>query len=1074
MARQILPIAGAIVGGIIGGPFGAQVGFALGSVVGGIVDPEVIQGPKIGEAGLQTSAEGVYRPVVFAKGAIKGNVIARGNRQVKTERSGGGKGGPVTEQDRVYWTFAIRLCEGPITGIMRIWQDEKLVYDVRPESVIPEETIEFAERFTLYLGDETQLPDPDLEAFQDIGNTPAYRGTAYVVFPNYDLTDRRESIPDFRFEVATLAETGYEPALLSSDLVFAGPPDDLQEVGEVSGWNGPLNRSGSIDRNGLFLAGGYSADPFLELAMWDGSQYVAIPTPDNAPIGRVHSTAFSPVANMLVVSARYTGSIGLYPIHRLYLYSYDQTGEFTLRSTFDGTGGEDGQVTWSPDGSRVAWATPLDPITNGGVILGITDTGVFGAPNYRDAYPVAQSPRRYNWSPGGVYLMEENNLSIRVWRANSNPFDLVAESGDGNASAGGIWFGSTIIAVSESEINSFVLSGDELVGPSFITNPPGTLIFDASGTMDGNYLAIATNDSTTPIYIYERNGLSLDPISNQPATTLDTALAVMWSPLLPGSVIGTPTTLGDIVSTLHDRVGQESSKYSVAELIDPVEGFVIAGEYTAADAIRTLMPVYFFDSAEYDSGSGYRIHYVKRGKPVVLTVTDEDLLEAPERSTREDALERPRVLHLHYENPTIGYAPAKATSRRDSPDVLVVGEISKQVPVCFSDVDEPARISSKLMKVAWVEVGGEEEFAAHDGLLELVPSDCIGVSLRGQTRRMRIVQDHISPGELRWRLIQDRQSAYTSNVTGVPVPEPTPPLPSIVGDTVFAFADLPALNDNDDRLIWYEAATGQTEAWYGAQTQRKINPMVEFENSVTFNDNTIMGVLMNSVPSASEHYTDTTNSVTVQLYTDDVLDSLTEAQFLSEGGAFALRTDGGWEILQYRDAEEVGDMTFTLTTLLRGRLNTGGQDHLPGSMFVLLDTVRSSQAQTAWINQEVTSRAISFGQSADGAAQYVNTYTAKSQTEFPVAYLFGDRVADTLSLSTIPRHRFGTETNPIRSINWTGYRWTATDGVNSASQDSTLDNVTFDVTGWSSPITATVSQLNRFTGAGPAVSEEIP
>ena len=39
-----------------------------------------------------------------------------------------------------------------------------------------------------------------------MGNVNAYRGTAYIVFPNYDLTDRRESIPDFRFEVSTSAE----------------------------------------------------------------------------------------------------------------------------------------------------------------------------------------------------------------------------------------------------------------------------------------------------------------------------------------------------------------------------------------------------------------------------------------------------------------------------------------------------------------------------------------------------------------------------------------------------------------------------------------------------------------------------------------------------------------------------------------------------------------------------------------------------------------------------------------------------------------------------------------------------
>ena len=115
----------------------------------------------------------------------------RGNRQVKTERTRQGKGGPVTETQRVYWTFAIRLGE-PLAAILRIWQDEKLVYDARPESVIPQETEEFAGKFRFYTGAEDQLPDPDLEAFQGVGDASAYPGTAYVVFPILDLTDGRK------------------------------------------------------------------------------------------------------------------------------------------------------------------------------------------------------------------------------------------------------------------------------------------------------------------------------------------------------------------------------------------------------------------------------------------------------------------------------------------------------------------------------------------------------------------------------------------------------------------------------------------------------------------------------------------------------------------------------------------------------------------------------------------------------------------------------------------------------------------------------------------------------------------
>lgn len=95
--------------------------------------------------------------------------------------------------------------------------------------------------------------------------------------------------------------------------------------------------------------------------------------------------------------------------------------------------------------------------------------------------------------------------------------------------------------------------------------------------------------------------------------------------------------------------------------------------------------------------------------------------------------------------------------------------------------------------------------------------------------------------------------------------------------------------------------------------------------------------------------------------------------------------------------------------------------------------------------------------SPDLATEVVDEYTGLSQTEFPVAHLFLDRAGDTIRASCVPRHRFGTEDRPVRSVNWTGYRWTATDGSNTESQDTTTEAANFDVTGWASPVTVTVA-----------------
>ena len=83
------------------------------------------------------------------------------------------------------------ICEGPITRIERIWADSLLVDLTNPANG----------SFTLYYGDEAQMPDPYVSTFYPTGQNPAYRGMAYVVIENFPLSDFGNRIPNFTFEV---------------------------------------------------------------------------------------------------------------------------------------------------------------------------------------------------------------------------------------------------------------------------------------------------------------------------------------------------------------------------------------------------------------------------------------------------------------------------------------------------------------------------------------------------------------------------------------------------------------------------------------------------------------------------------------------------------------------------------------------------------------------------------------------------------------------------------------------------------------------------------------------------------
>ncbi len=208
MAREVLGITGAIIGAEFGQP---GIGFAIGSTIGAIIDgPTKVKMPGLGEAPIQTSRDGMPIPIVWGIHHLHGNVIQKNAIQtiIVKEKQGKG-GGTVTESERNLLTFGIGMARssvGPIEGVSRIWEFDKLIYDTSFVGITAAEHAKTAAGLRIYLGDESQLPDPDFEAETGVGFTPAYRGLSYVVFFNKDITDFGSVIPQYRFELNAGAE----------------------------------------------------------------------------------------------------------------------------------------------------------------------------------------------------------------------------------------------------------------------------------------------------------------------------------------------------------------------------------------------------------------------------------------------------------------------------------------------------------------------------------------------------------------------------------------------------------------------------------------------------------------------------------------------------------------------------------------------------------------------------------------------------------------------------------------------------------------------------------------------------
>ena len=215
---------------------------------------------RLGDLAKQTSKEGDPRTIVWGRvRPIGGNLIHVQAPQkffTVSTASGGGKGGSKKKQktyiEQVSRSYAIGVCEGPITGFARIWRNQKLVYDGRPGSEWgAKNNGVFLGQFRLYLGAWDQMPDPTLEGIWGVGNVPAYRGTAYMVAVNETLTDLGGAVPQWTFEVERAPDR-----LLTSTVYPVECIEGLDQPGATAKAAPGYGYAEGVDQPGAAVMGG--------------------------------------------------------------------------------------------------------------------------------------------------------------------------------------------------------------------------------------------------------------------------------------------------------------------------------------------------------------------------------------------------------------------------------------------------------------------------------------------------------------------------------------------------------------------------------------------------------------------------------------------------------------------------------------------------------------------------------------------------------------------------------------------------------------------------------------------------
>lgn len=1112
-------IAGAAIGFVVTGfnPTGAYWGYVIGAGIGSYLDPMTVQGQQFQNQNIQGSQSGMARGVAFATVTVVGNLLDGEDKpRLGTRTEDAGKGGAEIEHDTALLSYSIEICDSSelrgttVNHVLAVWEDEKLVYDVRPGAQLPwADSAKWKSNKTFHHGGEDQEPSALLEGIHGADNVPAYRGTLRMDVDSEDLMPHGQRLPTYRFLVSVCA--GVEPPVENvSWIVFESSYPGLRYSNGGAFWD---ISSEYIDAAGYGVA---SADPTLQNRVYrDGDEVLVVGcyTDGGGPGVILSSNGFITTEGWgwggslrFPTAARCGGTWfvgdGIDGIYR------KDGGSWTLIPVAVGSNhclGSDGTRLYRFSGDTFYRISTTDGSTLQ------TYPAIFGRVAMAGASGkcVALLHRYAHDLSSTIYELDAGTISTH---ASPFPTGLISSESGGIGMHYSQAF-SLLVATLQNRLaygtsaasltlSSYVfpntIVGVDDDGEKFIVACAGgtlhsatdlvsfTTVFDSSTAaypMSSPVGIAAVSVTYTGVAIPDADGYYTDTEGNLIGPSL-------------AETNGCSLTLAEVCRRMY-RIGapQLTPDHTVLDELEPfnVRGYLVQDtSATVSAALEPLRNIFTFDLPEHDSAIRARL----RGGPIDVVVNPDDIIEGEESSIngkRGQAVEFPRKLHLSYLDPALDFKPTTQTAERYSPDVRVFGEITVNAQLVMT-ADEAAQAADKMLKVIWTEREDEQRFSLPLDYVRLVPSDLI--ALNG--RRYRVDALRIEDGMVVIeRAAYDRQSAYGSTVTGVPSIPPPAPNSSVRGPTFTAVMNLPALRADDDRPGIYVAGNGYLSGWAGARIDLSRDGGTSYATQVVPDtDGCVMGVLTAALPEASAEFTDTENTLSVQLVGNGSLETATPLQVLNGANAAAiLYADGTVEIIQFQIATEITPRKYDLTTLQRGRLDTTTGSHAIGAKFVLLSSaLRFVPLTAADLGQTITIRTVSLGTNPEANDSYdITLATMESQREWSVTNVAASRDgSNNVTVTWDGRPRFGTNVQPLHSAHFVGYRVTYSDGVTTVAKNVartplvivagivetdevtthtyTAAEQTTDFGSVPGSLTITIAAMNDITGTGPTES----
>ena len=331
------------------------------------------------------------------------------------------------------------------------------------------------------------------------------------------------------------------------------------------------------------------------------------------------------------------------------------------------------------------------------------------------------------------------------------------------------------------------------------------------------------------------------------------------------------------------------------------DGFALAGPIRIADALKPIMRGFGIDALP----GAHELRFAGRSLRPVREIADEDVLSEPLPRRNRDGSQKLKRFDLHYIDAEGDYGPTQVSARHQGGDAPIA---RLNLPLALS-----ASLASHLAERLLHEARIAEEtlsLAVSPKHLDLEVGDII--RFKGDAWRIRRVSYN---GRLSVTASRHIGGLYAAQ-------HYQRPLPDISGDNLVALPHIELLDMAlpAHRTDGFETHIGPLLAAAASPWPGQID-VVTGGRRLPISEPSQMGHLLAPLKAGPVGRWDRGSQIEVALF-NGVLSGLPAGDILAGANRLALKTDKGWEVMQFARAELVGPRRYRLSHLLRGQFGT--------------------------------------------------------------------------------------------------------------------------------------------------------